>query len=237
VSLVSQLAGNVLLQYSMGILGVALTIPLCTGAMVIASALLGRAFLGEPLDRHLMTALAILTVSIFLFQNQSEAAVENLSAVRLDVLQGWSTLGGVLGAIVPGIAFAGLSVTIRAVLSTETSRLMPIVTVSLVGVLVICPVALLRQGERIGEVGILKWEMMVLAGLGNALAFLCLASSLKLLPVAWVNAVNVLQVALATGIGIFLFGEPSSYWLWTGLAMMSGGFFLLIRRGSRGAGR
>jgi DME family drug/metabolite transporter len=62
---------------------------------------------------------------------------------------------------------------------------------------------------------------------------LCLTTSLKLLPVAWVNAINVSQVALAALMGILFFAEPSSLWLWIGLGVMIVGFVILTMRGSR----
>ncbi len=231
VSVCSQLAGNVLLQYSIGVLGVALAIPLCTGSMVVGSAVLGRVFLGEQLHSRMVTALGVLLLSIYLFQNQSQLAAENMARDQLELLRGWSALAGVVAATVPGIAFAMLSVTIRSMLSSDTSRVSPIVIVSLTGVFAIGPVAAWRLGMD-GMIAIdeASWWLMLGAGMGNALAFVCLTGSLKLLPVAWVNAVNVAQVAMAALVGVMFFGEPSSYWLWAGLGVMLAGFGLLFRR-------
>jgi drug/metabolite transporter (DMT)-like permease len=75
--------------------------------------------------------------------------------------------------------------------------------------------------------------MMLGAGLCNAIAFYCLSWSLKLLPVIYVNAINVSQVAMAGAIGVLLFFEPLSVWLSTGLVIMIIGFGMLAHFSSK----
>ena len=234
VAFCSQLFGNVLMQYSMGVVGVAITIPLCTGAMVIASAILGRMFLKEPIDSGMALALLVLMVSIFLFRGGSEAARQSMEHSQLQMLRNWSAMSGVAAAIIPGIVFAGLSVTIRSVLNRDVFRLTPIMVVSITGIVFIWPGVFWRiGGEGLAAVTAWQWQLMIIGGLGNAVAFWCLATSLKMLPVAWVNAINVSQVALAAVLGILFFSEPSSFWLWIGLGVMTVGFLILAFRGNR----
>lgn len=234
VSLLNQVVGNVGLQFSMGVLGMALAIPLCTGAMVIGSALMGRFILREPLHRGLLIALLVLTASIFLFRGGAEGARRSLVDAPLQELRQWSALAGVAASILSGLAYAGLSVTIRGVLAREVNRLTPILSVVLVGTVVLWPWAWWKLGSGgLASVPGWQWELMLLAGLGNAVAFLFLAMSLQLLPVAWVNAINVSQVGMAAVAGLLFFGEPSSVWLWVGLVVMSAGFALLVQHGTR----
>jgi len=234
VSVGSQLLGNVAMQYSMGVVGVAITVPVCTGAMVIAATILARVFLKEAITGWMALAIFVLLVSIALFGTGSEAARRSMELSQLHLLRSWSALAGVVAAILSGIVFAALSVSIRSVLNRDIFRLMPIMAVTVTGVVVIWPGVFYRIGiDGLAEVAPWQWQLMVLAGLGNAAAFLCLATALKLLPVAWVNAINVSQVALAALLGVLLFSEPSSIWLWVGLLVMTAGFVLLGFRGNR----
>jgi drug/metabolite transporter, DME family len=234
VSLLNQVVGNVGFQFSLGVLGMALAIPLCTGAMVIGSALMGRFILREPLHRGLLLALLVLSASIFLFRGGAEDARQSLIDAPLQELKQWSALAGVAAALLSGLAYAALSVTIRGVLARDVNRLTPILAVVLVGTVVLWPWALWKlEIAGLAAVAGWQWQLMLFAGLGNAVAFLFLAISLQLLPVAWVNAINVSQVGMAAVGGLLFFGEPSSLWLWIGLVVMATGFAMLVRHGTK----
>lgn len=225
VSVLSQLAGNVTLQYAMGVLGVALTIPVCTGAMVILGAVLGRYLLGERLDLRLWIGLAVLVTSVFLFQVGSEPARAVMIVEQKAGIAVWSAGAAILASIIAGGAFAALSVTIRSVTKGSSHPLAPIMIVSAVGVTLLWPGVLWRETEPgLAGVHAWQWQVMFAAGMGNALAFLCLTTALRNLPVNQVNAINVSQVALSALAGVWFFSEPSSIWLGLGLLVMGIGF-------------
>ena len=63
--LVGQLGGNISFQWALGQIGVALTVPLSLGGMILAAAILGRVFLHEPVTPKAALALGLLLLAIF----------------------------------------------------------------------------------------------------------------------------------------------------------------------------
>ena len=66
VGLAVQLLGNVGMQWALGVIGLAVEIPIDFGVMLIASALLGGMVLREPLTLRTLAALGLLLASIVL---------------------------------------------------------------------------------------------------------------------------------------------------------------------------
>ena len=62
--LVGQLGGNVLFQWSLGVVGMALAVPLALGTIILGGALLGRIFLHEPLTTKTLVSTLVLIVAI-----------------------------------------------------------------------------------------------------------------------------------------------------------------------------
>jgi multidrug transporter EmrE-like cation transporter len=74
------------------------------------------------------------------------------------------------------------------------------------------------------------FRMMLLAGCFNAAAFLALAKSLQLMPLAYVNALNATQATMAAVAGVLIFAERSSPALWCGVALTAVGLMLMQRK-------
>src|SRR5206468_10271213 len=64
--LIGQLGGNISFQWALGQIGVALTVPLSLGGMILGAAVLGRIFLYEPVTPKAAGALALLLAAICL---------------------------------------------------------------------------------------------------------------------------------------------------------------------------
>ncbi len=229
-SILGQFAGNLAFQWSLQYIGVSLSVPLMFGTMVISAAILGRVFLKEDVSKQVAVAIVVLLGSI---------VVLNWGAGQLpDIESDWTdqekvanhtmvTLAA-LSASVCGFSYAVLGVTIRFFMRTVPHVSTPLVLVGFSGVICLGSFSLVLNGPSI------FWEhsgaqlmMMSLAGIFNAVAFLSLTKALELLPLAYVNSINVSQVAMCALVGVFFFTEPVTIWLVTGCMMTIGGFFLL----------
>jgi DME family drug/metabolite transporter len=66
VGLVVQMGGNLGVQWALGVVGLAIATPLVFGVMLTASALMGLAFLGEPVSRRSVLAIGLLLLALAL---------------------------------------------------------------------------------------------------------------------------------------------------------------------------
>ena len=63
-SLICQLFGNVVFQWSLGIVGMALAVPLTLGTMIVAGAIMGRMVLNEPVTMRMAISTVVLIGAI-----------------------------------------------------------------------------------------------------------------------------------------------------------------------------
>ena len=78
ISIVGHLAGNVVFQWSLGIIGLALAVPVTTGSMILASAVFGWLLLKEQVSQRTVLAILILMGSIVLLSFGSDEATESV---------------------------------------------------------------------------------------------------------------------------------------------------------------
>ena len=101
-ALMGQLGGNVLFQWSLGILGMSLTVPLCLGSVILCSALLGRSLLNEPLTRRTIISVILLTVAIWtLSRGAGDASDAIRSSGGPSALQLWAAVVGCVMRLPP----------------------------------------------------------------------------------------------------------------------------------------
>ena len=62
--LLGQLGGNVAFQWSLGVIGLALAVPLCLGMMIVFGAWLGWSFLGERVTWRTIASMIVLFVAV-----------------------------------------------------------------------------------------------------------------------------------------------------------------------------
>ena len=227
-----QIFGNVGQQISFGIVGMAVGVPIYIGSLVASSAILGYFFLREKISWKVSLALAVLIASVVLLSQGGESACEAVKKQQTLWLSKLPFIWGALAAIGTGIAFAVLAVCIRFALKADIPPTTPVVVVSMTGAIGFGLTTFIRDGVGvIDQYSLSVWGAMFAAGVCNAIAFLSLSLSLKLLPVVYVNAINVSQVAMAAAFGVMLFCEPLSIWLTFGLILMVTGFGLLAQFG------
>ncbi len=240
-SLICQVFGNVAFQWSLGVVGMALTVPLTFGTMIISGAALGRIVLNESVTVRMALSTVVLIGAISMLSLGAGEASRCVVPPHHSLSTGL-VAAGVGAAGLSGVAYALLGVTIRYAVTDRISIPLTLVTVTFTGVVVLGIGALWRIGAS-GMLATLPWHFwtMMLAGFFNAVSFLALTKSLQLIPVVYVNALSSTQAALAAIAGILLFSERSSAALWLGVALTIVGLILMQRRtnarGSRPADR
>jgi uncharacterized membrane protein len=107
-------------------------------------------------------------------------------------------------------------------------------TVAFVGLISLSTVTFVRLGwPGLAAVERGDWLVMLLAGICNVVAFVALARALQLTTLVYVNALNASQVAMASVVGIVLFGEPASAGLATGVGLTVLGLLIMPRQKSK----
>ena len=225
--LVGQIVGNTSFQWALGEIGVALTVPLSLGGMIVSAAILGRIFLREPVTPRAAISLAILLMAIFVLSlgaRDARVSVVKSAAAPLDVA------GGVAAGCLAGFAYSVLNVVIRYAVLHGMPLPTTLFVVATGGLLSLGTIA----SAHIGTVGMLATAphdltLMLLAGVCNTLAFLALTKSLQLTSVVYVNALNATQAALAALAGVLIFQEALSPWLIQGVLLTILGLAILTR--------
>ncbi len=228
-SLVGQLGGNISFQTALGQIGLALTVPLSLGGMIVGSTLLSRLFLHEPVSIPAAVAMGVLLLAIAVLSlGAEEARAQLFVAASSDP---WQLTVGVTMACLAGLAYSVLNVVIRYSIQRGATLPVTLVTVSVVGLISLG----LLSFQRIGWSGMLQTTprdltMMLLAGACNAAAFVALTRCLQLTSVVYANALNAAQAALAAITGVLIFREPASAALTAGVALTVLGLAILTRR-------
>lgn len=231
-AIVGQFGGNVVFQWSLGKIGLALSVPLCLGAMILGGAAMGRWFLGERITSRMSMAIIVLLVAIFVLSLGASAAHESLlppdqAHHDADV---WAVTLGVAAACLSGLGYCYLGVTIRYAARAGTPLPTILLVSGVIGVVLLGGTSAVQIGPSAwlqtapGELGI-----MLLAGVFNALSFWALSKALHLTGVVYVNALNASQSALAALAGVLLFSEAVTGPLIVGATLTALG--LLLMRG------
>lgn len=241
---VGQVCGNIPFQWALGIIGVALTVPLNLGGMIVCGAILGRVFLHEPVTFRAAGAMLVLLVAVFVLflgaenahdavRGEAATAVEGVLPATVSWPHYLELAGGVAAACLCGLAYAVLNTVNRYYVTRGHSLPGTLFTVSIVGMLSLGSISI----WRIGLEGMLATTprdlgLMLLAGVCNAAAFVTLTKSLQLTSLVFVNALNATQATMAALMGVLFFQEPPSPWLLTGVALTIVGLLLMRKRRS-----
>ena len=233
-SLVGQLGGNISFQFALGQVGLALTVPLSLGGMIVGSTLLSRIFLHEKVSPTAATAVGVLLLAIAILSLGAEEARGQLFTKVAS--NPWLLALGVTAATASGLAYSVLNVVIRFSIQRGATLPATLMTVSVMGLISLS----LLSFERIGIAGMLQTSgrdlvMMLLAGVCNAAAFVGLTRCLQLTSVVYANALNAAQAAMAALAGVLIFQEPASAALTTGVGLTVLGLVILTRKSQAAA--
>ena len=210
VSIVGHLAGNVVFQWSLGIIGLALAVPVTTGSMILASAVLGWWLLKEQVSNRTIVAILILFAAIVLLSFGSDEATESVledpdaeaRSLKLATLSVLLVCGS-------GIGYALFGIVIRHCVQNGMSNPMVLFISSTVGFIVLLIATFISaDASVISNTSPENLTYMLLAGVCNFQAFACLVVALRLLTVTSVNLLNSSQIAIAAIAGVVFFNEP-----------------------------
>ncbi len=224
-SFFGQLIGNGAFQIALGVIGLAASVPITLGVLIIGGAILGRVFLREPVGRRTVAAISLLIAAVVILSLPGATAAPAQSATSLPI---WV---GALCAASSGVAFAFFGVAMRQALTGGMSAPATMFTSGVVGTIVLWSITFARLGaEQIAAVAGPQWAVMIAAGAFNLTAFAALSFSLRALPVVAVNLINASQVAMAAVAGVIIFAEPITAPLVIGIGLTITGLTILVSR-------
>lgn len=227
--LVAQLAGNVLFQWTLGVIGMALAVPLNLGSMIISGALVGHFFLEEDVPPRTVLALAVLLTSILVLSLGAPDAGSAVASLGDRLSASTWALVAVVAACSSGIAYSGLGVAIRNACNQGTPAATVVTLVCSIGVLSLGTLSLAKIGTAaMWATQRADLAMMLAAGVCNAVAFFALAKALQLTGLVHVNGLNASQTAMAALAGIVLFQEPITVALVVGVTLAVVGLLLMV---------
>lgn len=224
MGLATQLAGNLPVQWALGVVGIGLTIAAIYGVMLTAGAVLGMLFLGERVSGRAVASIAALVGAIGLL------TVGATSGAR--TVPGIADLGmlalGIAAPCLAGCVYALLTITIR----TTVSRAVPVTTVVFVitgmGTLSLGALSLACLGpQKLLDTPPAHLGLMFLAGTFNLLAFLAITKGLQTATVVHANVLNASQVAMSSMVGVLLFNEMCNGWLAAGVCLTIAGLIMV----------
>jgi drug/metabolite transporter (DMT)-like permease len=237
-AVVGQLGGNVLFQWALNVIGLALDVPLTLGIMIVGGAVFGRWLLADPITPRMATAamillLAICILSVGASRIPDSTSVDAGASAEVHSAKVWPggglySLAGVAAACVSGISYSLLSIAIRHATTEGTPRASILGTVCLVGFVGLGTITLLRSGVRdVFAPTRAQYAMMILAGVFNYVAFVALTKALHISSVFFVNTLNASQSTMSAVAGVVLFREKLTWELASGVLLTVVGLFLM----------
>lgn len=225
--LIMQFTGNLMFQYALGYIGLAITVPITFALLLVSGAVCSRFVLGEPITLRSLFALTILMIAVVIL---SFGAGEASQAI----LKKATTFQFILGIVIASIS--GIGYGVCGVVIRKNVRNLPVsatlVLISTTGVVAMGTFSFCKLPlERILATTPEEYGIMLLAGIFNAAAFYAIGVSYRYLTVTEVNMVNTSQIAMATLMGVVFFMEPITPWLLVGVLLTVIGLFMMDKHG------
>lgn len=225
-SLFGQVIGNGAFQVALGIIGLAASVPITLGVLIVFGAILGRVLLHEEVNLRKIIAMVTLITAVIVLSLPGNSISSGPMPVWI----------GALCAAASGAAYAFFGVAMRQSLTGGISAPLTMFISGAVGSVALWSITMLHLGpSALADVETGQWAMMVAAGVFNFTAFAALSLSLKALPVVAVNLINASQVAMAAVAGVMLFAEPVTASLVLGITLTCVGLMILATRKSPAA--
>lgn len=225
VAVFGHLAGNIGFQWSLGIVGLVVAVPVVFGAMLTSTPLLGRWLLGESASPRTILAMVVLLLAIGILALNAQQIGKGTD---LPTVGTGTVAAAILVLCLGGVAYTLLGIGIRHGLGQGLSLPACLFIVSSSGFAVLLGVSFQSLGwSGMRATSAQAWLDMLLAGVFNAGAFLALTRALQLTSVTHVNLVNASQVTLAAVAGVLLFGETPTTALVVGIVMTIAGLLMI----------
>jgi len=230
VGLLTHLTGNLPLIWSMGVVGLAITMPVALGVTLVACAVLGRLYLGEKVSPQSFLAVAVVILSVVLLGGGAGKANDAMARLA-DVATGplWVS-AAVAASCLAGVTFGLLTVTIRRSATAGVSLAAIAFLVPAMGVASLTPLCLGRHGLS-GLLQTAPQHVLLMVGCGtlNLLSYLALIKGLQRTTVVHANVLGASQVAMAAVAGFFFFQEAASPALVLGVLLTIAGMVMADR--------
>lgn len=230
--LVAHVFGNSAFQYGLGVVGVAMAVPLCLGSMIVAGATLGRVVLGEPITYRMAGGLMLLIVAIFVLSGGAQQAGVAMAEASAQAASNTEIALGVAATCWSGLFYAVMGAVLRHATKGQSTITQSLTIVSSAGLVALIGVSCYTvSSQEFAAITSQQLLIMLAAGVLNALAFVALTRALQLTSLVYVHALNATQVAMAAVAGVLIFAEAQSSFLFAGISLTVAG--LLLIRGSR----
>ncbi|MEW4454775.1 EamA family transporter [Bremerella sp. JC817] len=225
----SQLLGNATLQWSFGVVGVAMSVPLCLGTMIVVGVVISKLLLQESLTRWQAWGTFSLVLALVSLSLAGRGAIQSVVHHQT----GWTLIvAGIFAPMVAGISYAFLSVAIRRGVSREVSMALSTSLICCVGMVILGPLGYFTAGfDQIASTTLPQYGVLLVAGLLNAAAFVALTLSFRYAPVNIGNAANSLQNPLSALAGVMIFHEAFTINLAFGVVLTVLGVVLMGLKG------
>lgn len=219
VAVFGQFFGNAAFQVALGIIGLAASVPITLGVLLIGGGIFGRILLGEPLRRKTMLAISTLIAAVVVLSlSRQPSGISGTGPV-------WF---GAACAATSGAAFSLFGTIMRQTLNNGVSAPLAMFISGVIGATSLSLFTLTRMDlEAILSTPNDDWWVMSVAGVFNFVAFVALSLALKSLPVVAVNLINASQVAMAAIAGVLIFSEAVTPHLIIGISLTIVGLLIL----------
>jgi drug/metabolite transporter, DME family len=230
VGVLIQVVGNGCFQWTLGVVGLALTVPIVSAVSITSGAVLGYFVLGERVSARSTASIALLLASLGLLGMGAGTVGESIAAADAATIAPYMIALGVAAAGLAGVVFSLLNITIRHSVTRATSPLAVAFLVPLSGVASLGPIAAVRSGVP-ALLGTSSEQLLWMAASGffNLIAFLAFVYGLQRTTVIHANVVSASQVAMAAVAGMALFHESPDPWLVVGISLTILGIILVDR--------
>lgn len=222
---VMQFGGNLGFQIALVHVGLAIAVPLVFAFIICAGAALGKIVLGDTVSRRTTISMVIMTGSIILLSYAATLNAPDSSSRKVVV---WL---GIVMAVVSGLSYGINGVVMRRVARDLLPVESMLIIYSSIGLISMTGLGWFFLGaDRIAEIKLDEWLMMLSAGCFNAIAFFSVTNALKLMNISQVNVINASQNAMCAVAAVLIFAEPFTMPLVFGIALSVCGLFVLDRK-------
>jgi drug/metabolite transporter (DMT)-like permease len=230
VSLAVQWIANLVMLWALGVIGLAVTVPIMLGSNLTFSALFGWLFLKEPVTKYTSCIILLIIFAITLLSFGGGQVGKDLSRFDLTGTGFARVAFAVLGTCLAGLIFGLFAVTIRLTVRETVPPFILVFFVTGVGTVTFGPVCFLCLGvDAMSAVPTTDYGMMLLAGVANFVGFVMITKGLQMTPVVRANVINASQTAFAAILGFLVFHEPPTVPVVCGVLLTAVGMVLISR--------
>jgi drug/metabolite transporter (DMT)-like permease len=246
----AQFFGNAAFQKALQHIGLAASVPITLGTLIVGGAVLGAVLLGEAVGRRKAVAMVTLIAAVVVLSLPHDAqadrggpgvgdpagepagdAIEPENRQAAAAERAVEIVVGSLWASISGFAYGFFGVTMRQTLRAGSASTHLMLISGVIGTITLWSFCWVNMGAaQIAATPMASWWTMIAAGVFNFSAFVAITTALKLLPVVAVNLINASQVAMASLAGVLLFREPVTLQLVLGILLTFVGLMILARR-------